>query len=273
MPDKSAIQEAIERLLETLAQDLTPFGDEAAALAASSGIPAIDVLLPYADAAMPTPREIIAARWRFLDWLRDAMDEPQRDSGGHKAKPKPKARAKAKAKAKAKPKDKAKAAAEHLRAAAADLQVLGSDGLAKALRELAVLTEYYAHGSVIDVERLSSKPVEGSGLLALRQALPQPNPLSSGMREGTRLLATMRPRQLSADFTNKRGAESHRAELIRSVGSRLQAKTPARLITTLFRDVLGRQCRSSDVHQALGRQRKPAQVPSDADAALRAWKK
>ena len=239
MSDKSAKQEAIERLLETLVQALTPFGDEAAALAALSGIPAIDALLPYADAVKPTPREIIAARWRFLDCLRDAMDEPQRDSGGRGRKA------------------KAKAAAKHLRAAAAGLQALDNDGVAKALLELAVLTEFWAHGSVIDVERLSSNPVEGTRLPV----------------KGTRLLATHRPLLLSADYANKRGASSHRADLIRSVCSRLQAATPPALVASLMRDVLGIKCTHADVQQARGRQAHAVHVEADPDAVMRAWRR
>ncbi|MCK9365901.1 MAG: hypothetical protein M0P72_01965 [Metallibacterium scheffleri] len=207
---------------------MQPFAAEAPALAATSGIAAIDALLPYVGA--DTPREIITARWRFLGRLWDAMHEPAGTGGRGR-------------------KDKAKATAQHLRDAAAGFQELGSDGLAKALVQLAALTEARARVSMIDVAQLSS-----------REIVP-----------GTRLLATHRPKQLSAYYTNKRGAASHRAELIRFVCHALQATTPPALVASLMRDVLGINCASADVHQALAQQGKSAQVPSDADAALRAW--
>lgn len=244
MSDKPAILEAIESLRGTLWAALATVGpqaDEAHARAceATTDIPAIDALLPYVDAATPhadadtpTPREIIGARWQFLGQLWDAMHEPATDSGGRGRKA------------------KAKAAAQHLRDAAADLQALGSDGLGKALVQLAALTEARAHVSVIDVERLSS-----------REIVP-----------GTRLLATHRPLFLSAYNANKGGASSHRAELIRFVCSGLKKSTPPAKVAKLIADLVGIECGRDDVHQALGRQRKPAQAPSEADEALRAWK-
>jgi len=236
MRDNHATLQAIERLQAALWAGLQPWADEAPALAATCGIGAIDALLPHVEA--DGSRAIIEARWRFLGNVRDAMQEPPAASGrGRKA--------------------KAEAVAQHLRDAAAGLQELGSDGLAKALVQLAALTEARAHVSRIDVLQLSSSEI-----------VP-----------GMRLRATHRPQQLSAYYPNKRGAASHRAELIRFVCHGLQESAPPALVATLLCNVLGIDpCTHADVQQARGsqarsiRESRAGSAEAKSNAALRDWR-
>lgn len=76
---KSDSLQAIERLHDALTAGLQYAADLQAAISATSGIPAIDALLPYAGAECT--RDTIVARWNFIARLQNAIREPPQQSG------------------------------------------------------------------------------------------------------------------------------------------------------------------------------------------------